>query len=360
MYQSVIRDPGGDSIVRIVSDISSNRSAVVDGSILIVPADTVAFIVINGEISDPYGPGRYSIFTGVSPFFVRLRHIMTNGDSATSVSVFYVSTKKHLFKTLPTGEILFRERRFEITMKALGVCRFSITVSRPEDFVSKIVGMSSLDFSDEDIDECIAQIVLPPVRKELSNTLSNYRVTEFNSHLSEIAAACFDSIRDDMGNFGIKLESFTLSAVNVPDSEMKRLYAPEDIVSQGMAVTDAEIHNLERLYDGDIMKRMLSETLTGFPSRGQPINSSNNASRGGADFMTLALLMQMSPFREAIGNVMGQHTDLFRAAPSNPQENASNPNSPPPIPPRRPVRCPACNSELSRGTAVCPVCGHRL
>lgn len=79
MYQSIIRDPGGNGLIRIQPGVCGQYSAIVNGSILIVPPGTIAFVAINGTLSRPYGPGRYEIFTGVDPFFVRLRNILTHG-----------------------------------------------------------------------------------------------------------------------------------------------------------------------------------------------------------------------------------------------------------------------------------------
>lgn len=105
MYQSIIRDPGGSGLIRIQPDVCGQHAAVVNGSILIVPPGTTAFVAINGVLSRPYGPGRYEIFTGVDPFFVRLRSLLTRGDPGTAVSVFFVSTERSRFVRLGTGGI---------------------------------------------------------------------------------------------------------------------------------------------------------------------------------------------------------------------------------------------------------------
>ena len=143
MYQSVIRDPGGNGLIRIQPDVCGPYSAIVNGSLLIVPPGTTAFVAINGLLSQPYGPGRYEVFTGVDPFFVRLRNIMTRGDSATSVSVFFISTEKTTFIRLGTGEFPFREHRFNITMKALASCNIAISVLDPLTILQKLVGSYS-------------------------------------------------------------------------------------------------------------------------------------------------------------------------------------------------------------------------
>ena len=152
MYQSIIRDPGGNGLIRIHPNVCGQYSAVVNGSILIVPPGTTAFVAINGTLSRPYGPGKYEIFTGVDPFFVRFRNILTNGDTGTTVSVFFVSTEMAKFVNLGTGEFPFREHRFRLTMKALASCNLSFSVSDPLKILTKLVGSYSSAFSKEDID----------------------------------------------------------------------------------------------------------------------------------------------------------------------------------------------------------------
>lgn len=53
---TIFRDPGGDNIVRVAETIYC-----ANGSVLIVPAGSVAYFVLNGIISEPYRPGRYEI-----------------------------------------------------------------------------------------------------------------------------------------------------------------------------------------------------------------------------------------------------------------------------------------------------------
>jgi membrane protease subunit (stomatin/prohibitin family) len=111
-------NPRHMKLIRISADVCGPYSAIVNGSIMVVPPGTTAFVAINGTLSRPYGPGRYEIFTGVDPFFVRFRNILTRGDTGTTVSVFFVSTERTKFVKLGTGEFPFREHRFHLTMKA--------------------------------------------------------------------------------------------------------------------------------------------------------------------------------------------------------------------------------------------------
>ena len=151
MYQTIIRDSGGEGLIRVVSVPCGPGRAVVNGSLLIVPPGTVAYAAVNGMLSPPYGPGRHELFTGVDPFFVRLRHLMTRGDAGVTVSVFFLSTEKHCFLQLGTGELPLRERRFQITLKAFAACGLAVSIDDPLRVLQRLVGSYSTGFSEEDM-----------------------------------------------------------------------------------------------------------------------------------------------------------------------------------------------------------------
>lgn len=365
MYQSIIRDPGGNGLIRIQPNMCGQYSAVVNGSILIVPPGTTAFVAINGTLSHPYGPGRYEIFTGVDPFFVRLRNILTNGDTGTTVSVFFVSTERAKFIKLGTGEFPFRERRFRLTMKALAACNLSFSVSDPLKILTKLVGSYSSAFSDDDIEPCIEQVVLTPIREAISREISKLEVTEFNSKLSYIGNMAAATIRSHLSEYGIKMEQFALIAINIPDSEIHRLYSLEQEYAGGKNRTDLELDNLRRVWNGNVNNRTLSEMMTGIPSRGQALSGntvgSPNGNAGGMTSMMMEMLMlsQILPsLREPLAE-MTRHTDMFSSASSEAQESTSSAEAPPPMPDRY-RRCPLCNGNVLHSNNVCPICGYRF
>ena len=365
MYQSVIRDPGGNGLIRLQPDVCGQNYAIVNGSILIVPPGTTAFIAINGTLSRPYSPGRYEIFTGIDPFFVRLRNILTHGDTGTTVSVFFVSTERAKFVKLGTDEFPFREHRFQLTMKALASCNLSFSISDPLKVLTKLVGSYSSTFSEEDIDPCVEQMVITPIREAISKEISKLDVTEFNSNLSHIGNMAATTIKNGLSEYGIEMERFALTAINIPDSEINRLYSLEQEYAGGKTRTDLELDNLQRVWNGNVNNRTLSEMMTGIPSRGQtPFGSAANNSDGNAGVMAptmmqMMMLTQILPaLREPLVE-MTRHTDMFSGSTHDAQESTSSADAPPPIPGRY-KRCPSCNGDVMRGNSVCPICGYRF
>ena len=227
MYQTIIRDSGGEGLIRVVSVPCGPGRAVVNGSLLIVPPGTVAYAAVNGMLSPPYGPGRHELFTGVDPFFVRLRHLMTRGDAGVTVSVFFLSTEKHCFLQLGTGELPLRERRFQITLKAFAACGLAVSIDDPLRVLQRLVGSYSTGFSEEDLEPCLQQLMLAPVREALSQELSRFDVTQMNSQLQRLSERVSPPVRAAFADYGLRLERLQVMAVNIPDGEIQRLYELE-------------------------------------------------------------------------------------------------------------------------------------
>lgn len=363
MYQTVIRDPGGSDIIRIVPDVCSSRAAVVNGSILLVPAGTIAFVVLNGQISCPYGPGRYELFTGVDPFFVNLRNAMTRGDPGISVSIFYISTRKEKFLQMGTGEIPFCERRFQLTMHALASCNLTFTVSDPRKLLEKMIGAYSTNFSEYDLEPCLKQLVLTPVREALARELVQYSIVQFNSSLTAISAKVSGAVAATFADYGLQLVRFALTGINIPAAEMQRMYQHEQAVAEGRIRIGEEKDLLNEIWGGDLEKRTRAEILTGISARGgQPC--ANTQHGGGSNEIASAiaqtmLLTQLLPMLQDPLNTMSQHTDLFGGTRTTPNQNTTSADAPRPLPGKT-RRCPVCKGSVPREAVSCPICSHRF
>ena len=133
---------------------------------------------------------------------------------------FYLYQDRH-------RRVPFRESRFNITMKALASCTLTFSIASPLRVLSKLVGSYSSAFSDEDIEPCIEQMVLTPIRESISTEINRLDPSEFNSNLTIIGNRAVGRIRTKLLEYGIKLERFDLTAINIPNSEMHRLFELE-------------------------------------------------------------------------------------------------------------------------------------
>ena len=244
MLQRVIRDPGGSSLIRVMPELCGPGRTVVNGSVLLVPAGTQAFVALNGQVVGPYWPGRYELMTGVDPFFVRLRNLMTGGEAPVSVTVFFVSTQRTKFMQLGTGPIPFEERRYRLTMEALASCSLAYRIADPLQTLETMVGTYQAVFSDEDLEPCLRQLVLAPLRQTLAGALNRHTIVEFNRSLGAIGAETRGPLAQALAEFGLSLEQFAVTAVNIPEEGWARLHELEGKEAAGRTQTDLEKDHL--------------------------------------------------------------------------------------------------------------------
>ena len=364
MYLTPIMRSGNNGLIEVTSIDSGQNSAVANGSILIVDPGTVALVNISGQLYGPYSPGRYELFTGVDPLFVGLRNALMRGNPATTFSVIFVSVNKTKFVSLGTGEIPFTENRFKITMKANAGCKLSFCVDDPLKFVSKLVGTYCDTFREDDIDPCINQTFLSPVRDILAREMAKLTVTEFNQNLSKISESVYPLLEIRLREYGINLEMFDITAINVPDSEMIRLKEKEDKYADGIIKTDIEVDNVNRVYGG-INNRTFADIATGTRTGGPAASPQFTTPQGGGMNGMMPAMMQMMMFSRMLPslneamNATTLHTDMFGNARSDPQGSTSSADAPPPVPSRM-KRCPSCNGSVARRNEVCPICGYRF
>ena len=332
IYQSVIRDPGGNSLVRVVSSVS-----VVDGSVLIVPADSEAFFVVNGIVSEPYPSGRHTVFTGMSPFFVRLRNMMTNGDMPLTCQVFFVNKFKENTEQGGTGSILFQEKRFKISMKAKSAYVLRYSIFNPKAFISKLVGFHNYEFDNEDIRPAMVGMIIPILKEAISAALSSTSVHEIQGQLTDVSNQVFRRLAETLEEYGIALKAISITAINITEEDISRLNALEEKYAAGRLITDIEVDNIERVY-GNVNNRTMAEMLTGSVRgpEGTVARVNHNAGMVGA--------MASMPWQFAMADMAMQHmngnfSEVVRGFSTTTRSQTSQTNTsghgrnvPPPLP----------------------------
>ena len=278
MYMQVIRDPGGQDLIRSVEVMCDQDHAVVDGSRLIVPGNTVAFAVHNGDISDPYGPGDYGLRTDTSPFFVKLRNLMTRGDAGMTFMVFYISPNVSRFMRLGIEGFLFKVEKYQLTLNAQAACSLTYSICDPKIVLNHLIGAWHSQYTGVVVEDFIRQLIMRHIRTALSAASEHVPIHDMNTDLGEISEEVFRQIRPVLNRYGLEAEVFSVIAVSLPEQEKKKLNALETQRAEGWIRTDTEKENLDRIYNGDVMKRAIAEVLSGNSDRGLAHISDGNKS----------------------------------------------------------------------------------
>lgn len=362
MFLSVLEDPGGNSPVRIIP-----RAVVADGSILIVPPDTEAYVVISGVMSVPYGPGRHTIYSGVSPFFVKFRNLMTKGNPGVSCQVYYVNTTKENIIQGGTGKLLFNERRFNISLSARAAYTVRFVINDPKVFMSKLLGMHNQIYDQEDIQPAIDSLFIPVIKEVVNISLSESSVHNIQGNLENISIVAQHRLSSRLIAYGINLINVSVTAINIPDEDIRRLTELEERLARGKMDTDIEVDNVNRVY-GNVDARTRAELLTG-SVRGPVQNSTDRTPGGGIAGAVAALPLQIAMAQEAIRQLHEDAPARGRASENSEASNETtseayntnmNRRLPPPLPPKWRKRCLYCKQVVDLEDVFCKHCGKRL
>ncbi len=354
MYQKVIRDPGGDAPIRLLSD-----ELIVNESVLLVPADTEAIFVCNGIVSETYYPGRHEIYTGVSPFFVRFRNLMTRGDPGISCKVFFVNKQKENIEQGGTGNIVFQENRYRISMNAKAGYTMRYVISNPRAFISKLVGMHNDSFDAEDIRPAITSMILPAIKESISESLSDHTVHAIQSNLTEMSGSVRARISEELLGYGITLRAIVITGINISEEEIGKLRELEEKEAKGRIDNDIEADNVRRVY-GTTDNRTITEMVTGTLRGPGQISGVRSGTAGmvGA-IATLPWQMEMARSLLRQSNITG--TDAGTTEGHRPNENSFNraKKTPPPVPTKTKT-CRFCRKKVDSTDLFCKHCGQRL
>jgi membrane protease subunit (stomatin/prohibitin family) len=231
--------------------------------------------VLNGVVSEPYGPGRYEIRTGVNPFFVRYRNMMTGGDPGIMVNVFYVAVDLEAHLQMGSGDVVFTEKRFHQTVRAQSAFDIDFRVCDPRLFLSKIVGMHSCLFHMEDVEPKLQSMLCGPIVEEMCRRFANAELGSLNSNLSAISFSLLPSVSASFARYGLELVRMQIRHIHVNETDLGRLQSLEQQEAEGRMKTDLEKYNLSQIYNGDVSTRTRAEVLTGMPRGPYPPASSS-------------------------------------------------------------------------------------
>lgn len=334
MFQSVMRDPEGDCPVRIISN-----EDLVNGSLLVVPADTVAIFVLNGRVVNVYPPGRYSLYTGVDPFFVRFRNLMTRGDAGITCQVFFVNTRYENVVRDGTGEIIIHAKISDntgIPVKVKSAYTMRYVITDAQKFISRFVGMHNSYFDNEDLQPKLKSMVLPVVKPIISRALSGASIYEIQSGLLDISNSARARLERAFGEYGITLRSVDITSINIVEEDMARFNEfLNEYVKRRLAI-EGDVYEIDTIYDGDILLRILEEWLAGiYRGEAKPIPTEGGVRSIGDAMVTYPMIQEVAPIlMRSLTRSLTNGSSSGHVTATGPESNtgAGSRRTPPPLP----------------------------
>ena len=294
-----------------------NDKEIMMGAQLTVRESQVAVMVNEGKIADVFQPGRYELSTQNMPILTALKSWKFGFNSPFKAEVYFINTHQFLDQKWGTSNpVMMRDAEFGmVRLRAFGI--YSFRVADPVAFLKEVFGTSAY----MTVDGVTGQIKRTLV-SGLSDAIAQSKIPALDlaAYYDELSQYALQSLSPRIAALGLKLESFVIENISLPDEVEK---AMDRRTSMGV------VGNLNQYAQFQAAEAMR-----------EAANNQNGAAGMGAGMgagMMMAQAMQ--------GAMQPQAVQQPQAAP---QENAADTKF-----------CCECGKRIPRSAKFCPECGGK-
>jgi membrane protease subunit (stomatin/prohibitin family) len=199
------------------------------GGSLTVRESQVAVFVNEGKIADVFGPGMYKLTTQTLPVLTYLKNWDKLFESPFKSDVYFFSTRLQTGRKWGTPQaITLRDADFGmVRLRAFGMYSYGISDARK--FFTGISGTREV-YTRDDLEEQLRGILVSTMASALGASAKPFLDMAANQAL--MANEVKGAIDSAFGNYGLKLDLFNVSSINLPDELQAAL---DKRIAMGMA-----------------------------------------------------------------------------------------------------------------------------
>ena len=327
---------------------------------LIVHETQEAVFVMNGQVLDIFGAGRYTLETQNIPLLGRVLRRSTRDKTPFHCEVFFINkTEQMAIKWGTDSRVEFIEPTYGFPLSIGASGEMVLRAENSKKLLLKLVGTES-DLSQASLVRYFRACLVTRVKSYLAQTIKKQKINifEIDERLHEISKELTELLRPDFEEYGVCLERFLVINVAKPDGEAQyekfkslhfRQYADiaEAKLRQQVSVLDAQTEAQKIVIDSQAQaQKRVQEGYTYQQERGFDVaeQAAKNEAVGQITSLGIGLGI-MSNIGSAVGGAVG-----------NAMENAFNVANPA-KPEEKLCFCDNCGAKLVAGAAFCDDCG---
>lgn len=232
-WTDVIKNSGpGDLLIWRQPEEDFNTNS----TLIVMPGEEAIFIK-GGNIEQTFDSGTYKLSTENYPFISRLRNAFSGGISTFNCVVYFVR-KAHSMEIFwgTDSPIQVRDPVMMISTSVQARGSYKVQVDNPGKFLAKMVGNN-----------------VPFI---MQGELNNYFISEFQQHIKsslarairsanqEILGICAEQdilagqihpiLQEILDDYGLKLITFTIAAIDIPENDPNRQMLEETFAKKGV------------------------------------------------------------------------------------------------------------------------------
>ena len=211
-------DQGQDQMVSRVPESGAGDFRI--GSQVVVRESQTAVFYRDGKALDTFGPGRHTITTANIPLLINLVQLGTGGQTPFTAEVYFVNMRDFIDMKWGTPEpISVRDKDLGLArLRANG--RYSMAITEPQMFVTKIVGAQGL-YRTSDIADYLRGIVI----SRLTDLLGESKAGLFDlpGLFDEMNAATRVKVAEDFAALGITMKAMFIQSISPTEETAKAI-----------------------------------------------------------------------------------------------------------------------------------------
>ncbi|WBW95154.1 SPFH domain-containing protein [Oceanirhabdus sp. W0125-5] len=298
------------------------------GAQLTVRESQMAIFVNEGEITDIFPPGRYTLSTENLPVLCKLKAWKYGFNSPFKSEVYFVNTRQFTDNKWGTSNpIMMRDKDFGV-IRIRGYGIYSFRVSSPEVFLKEVFGTNS-SFDTENIEGQLKRMIISGLTDAIGE--SKVAALDLLMYYDELSEITTNKLQSKFNDLGITLTSLYIENISVPDEVEEAMNKRASVGAMSMG---GGIDNYTRLQAADAMRDAAQ-------------NEGNIMANAGIGLSTGA----------ALGNIMAQTLNNVNS--QNKSESISH--SPVEIDKKTQemITCSGCKEKISKDNKFCPECGTK-
>ena len=209
-----------DSNDTMVHRYENNGKEIMMGAQLTVRESQVAIMVNEGKLADVFQPGRYELSTQNMPIMTALKSWKYGFNSPFKAEVYFINTKQFLDQKWGTSNpVMMRDAEFGmIRLRAFGI--YSFRVGDPVAFLKEVFGTTAY-MTVEGVTGQIKRTLISGLSDAIAQ--SKIPALDLAANYDELSQFALNTLAPRIANLGLKLESFVIENISLPDEVEKAI-----------------------------------------------------------------------------------------------------------------------------------------
>ena len=315
-----------DSNDTMVHRYDRNDKEIMNGAQLTVRESQVAIMVNEGQLADVFGPGRYELKTQNMPILTALKSWKYGFNSPFKAEVYFVNTKQFLDQKWGTSNpVMMRDAEFGmVRLRAHGI--YSFRVADATAFLKEAFGTNAY-MTVEGVTGQIKRTLVSGLSDAIAQ--SKIPALDLAANYDELGQYALQTLSPRIANLGLKLESFVIENISLPDEVEK---AMDRRTSMGVV--------------GDLNQ------YTQFQAAEAIRDAANNPNGMAGLGATMGMGAMMAQTMQGAFNPQAAAAPAQQAAPAPQRAEAAAPAG-------ETKFCSECGSRIPRTAKFCPECGAK-